>query len=297
LLAGANEVEAGAIKAGLEGGMVPDQLIKKLAPEAQGLIRRWMALRSAAANNEMSGREFAARWLSPAKLANKRLMRETLGVSEKTLAGTNWSAQRLGKALGADWMGFMEFAAEQMAKFQMQEGRLEQSKVLPAIFPEGFNVAGLEEGLAKFFEPMISVMQKIFNALKVRGFVGPEAEFTKWLDSLARRANQEMGRKPKKLRKPKQTKAQKEKEKAAQEAQEASELEQELAVDWDAPETKNALKTALSSLVKRKVLDRNDPVYQSLAEMLRGGQYEDFVDNIQPFLEKQLKFDRARLRQ
>lgn len=283
ILAGATPQEAMLIKQSMNDGALVPSAMKRLAPEARALISRWAALRKAVTSGSVTGREAAARWLSPAKLANKTLMKQTLKVGDKKLeSAEGWGSKDLAKGLGEEWLSFMEFAAEQMAKFQMQPERLEKSKLQGALFPEGMGESGFEAALRKFFEPLMGVLQKVFGHLQARGFVGPDEAFTAWMDKLAYDAQVVSG-----VAKPKAKKAKAKKAKAVPEPVEDLEAE----IDWEDSHIQNTLKASLASLVKDKILDFNSRVYKDLKQLLADGMYEEFVDNIEPLLNKKLRFD------
>jgi len=293
LLAGAAGPQEQLLRAGLESGVIPEELLQGLAPEAVALIRRWAQLRADLASGKLSGHEAAARFMSPAKLANKTLMGQVLGGTEKrmgrskgrTVAGRPFEPYRVARALrrgGND--NFWEFAAEQMAKYQMEEGRMEASPFVEGLFPEGFGFAGFETALKEFFKPMLRVLQQLFDSLKARGFVRAEAEFSQWLESLA--TGKPMEKPVKGRRKKTAAKATKPKK-----SEVATPEQVEAEIDWESKSVQDTLKAALVSTVKSKMLERTSETYQALLQLLNDGMYPEFLDQIEPFLEKKLKFD------
>lgn len=291
LLSGASAQQEALLRQALENGNVPEALLEGLAPQAAALIRRWVALRQQLLSGEISGHEAAARFMSPAKLANGTLMQQQLtgterkaGASKGTknrVASKPFPASKVSRALRrSESLNFWEFAAEQMAKYQMEEGRLEQSGLVKALFPDDLGPNSLESALAKFFKPVMDVMQQIFNTLKARGFVRAEAEFTDWLNMLAGGTTDVKAGKPIKGKK---------KAKAKKAVPTPVETEQE--IDWESKGVQDTLKASLNSLWKSGLLEREDQLYKDLQQLLKDGQFEEFVDAIEPLLEKKIKFD------
>ena len=282
IFAGAGKQQQSLLRAALETGTVTPELLQGLAPEAAALINKWGELKQAIENGDLAGFEAAARWVSPAKLANKTVMRQKiLRMSEGTMTKTHWNSARLAKGLGETNMNFFEFAAEQMAKYQMQEGKLENSKIIEAVFPEGFDSAGFEASLKRFFAPMLEALQKLFKSLQARNFVKPEAEFTQWLEQLAAQAQPEGGQKAKKVKKTKKGKV----------IAQPEPLDEEKDIDWESKDIQATLKASIASLLKTGMIEIGSPQHQELKQLLKDGMYEEFVDTIEPLLEKKLNFD------
>lgn len=255
--------------------VVDPELLAKLDPGAQALLQKWLTFRADVNNNRISGREAAARWLSPAKLQKKATFTKP-GIS---WGGSDWSARNLRDALNTydDRLSLDEFLAEQMPKYMYQRG-LAGSKTLDAAYGGKFDAKQAEnfvEGnIAAFFRPLMDLLQKVFNTMQVKGMIGPEKEFTDWVEGLSRRGRDAV--------KGEQGKG-----------QAAAAPYQGERIDWSVPSRENKLKNALSSLVRSRVLNGNSKKYKELRRHLINEEWEEFIEGIEPLLGEKLKLDRT----
>jgi len=271
--------EYNAMRLALTQGTYDEALAQKLSPAAQQVLSDWRSLRDDTLTGKIGGREAAMRWLSPAKLQNKTVMRQRFG-----FGGGGFSAKRFAQKAGINYqLSFDEYLAEQVAKTMFAEERLGKSAVLDATFAKSFDtdtlLGSMEARIQEFLGPLLARLKELYGKLSAMGLVEAGKSTQDWMEELALRAaefNDKAGKNT--LVKGAKT--------AATEAP-----VDEPKVDWTSPARRNVLTAALKNLRETGVVKTNSKQHRELAGLLKTGQFEEFVNKIEPLIGERLKFD------
>lgn len=239
------------LETALEQGQILPELTAKLAPAAQAILTNWQELRAGVKSGKISRTEAAMRLLSPAKLQNKTLMKRIRGLTEYQLQ-------------------FHEYLAEQVAKAMFTRERMSQSKTLEKTFtynrfePDTI-LAKMEAAIQSWLGPLLETMQRLFGRLSAMEMAGPATSTAEWLKQLQLNAHELV--------------------QARQEKGTVKPAE----VPVEEPVNPKQLSATLRSLREAGLVKTNSKQHRHLAQMLKQGNYQEFLNEIEPLLEKKLK--------
>lgn len=243
-------------------------LAGKLNPVAQKILADWAELRSATLENRISAKEAAMRWLSPSKL-QKKVRQKELGFNAK-----GFTAQKFANRVGVQYqLSFDEYLAEQVAKAMFTAERMGKSETLKATFagemdnPQGL-LDQMEARLVEFLGPLLETLQNLYSRLTAMGIAGPAQSSLEWLEQLGENARLAGERKA--------------------EGTKAKGTGKPVERPVEEPPTKNQHYATLRSLRAEGLVKTNSKVHRQLAGMLKRGDFEGFLREIEPLLKKKL---------
>lgn len=283
MINGLSKEEATLFEQGAASGKIDEAVLAKLNPKAAAAVRAWEELRQKIMMKQISGKQAALMWLSPTKLMSKQGMKESYGdgmgvFTPEALARTGFLDYQL---------NFHEFAAEQMAKMLYARGEMKVSKTLAAVFknydPEGL-MTWVDERVAAFLEPLLDLMKGLYFKIAGKEVTGDELqqigvdaipEMKEWFALLAENARQRgLARTTKEVKR-----------------QAPKEVPVEDKIDWNNPTRQNILKSTLRELWKSGQVKRNSQQHRQLSAMLTRGDFDNFINAVEPMLTEKLRFD------
>lgn len=246
-------------------------LAGKLNPVAQKILADWAELRSATLENRISAKEAAMRWLSPSKL-QKKVRQKELGFNAK-----GFTAQKFANRVGVQYqLSFDEYLAEQVAKAMFTAERMGKSETLKATFagemdnPQGL-LDQMEARLVEFLGPLLETLQNLYSRLTAMGIAGPAQSSLEWLEQLGENARLAGERKA--------------------EGAKAKGTGKPVERPVKEPPTKNQHYATLRSLRAEGLVKTNSKVHRQLVGMLKRGDFEGFLREIEPLLGTKLQKD------
>lgn len=248
---GLTSQERTTLEMALEQGQVLPELAAKLNPAAQAILTSWQELRDGVKSGKVSRTEAAMRLLSPAKLQNKTLMKRMRGLTEYQLQ-------------------FHEYLAEQVAKAMFTRERMGQSKTLENTFthnrfkPDTI-LGNMEAAIQSWLGPLLEMMQKLFGRLSAMEMAGPATSSAEWLKQLQLNAHE-----------------------LVQARQEKGTTGRVVEAPVEEPVNPKQLSATLRSLREAGLVKTNSKQHRHLAQMLKRGEYQEFLNEIEPLLEKKL---------
>lgn len=277
---GLSKEEATLFELGAASGKVDETVIARLNPKAAQAVKAWEELRERIMTKQISGKEAAMLWLSPTKLMSKSGMEQSYGKGMGV-----FTPEALARKGMLDYqLNFHEFAAEQMAKMLYARGEMKVSKTLAAVFknydPEGL-MTWVDERVAAFLEPLVEMMRELYGKVNARELqtegVDAIPEMKEWFALLAENARQ------KGLDKTAKDVKVKPRAKTEETVDEK--------IDWNTPTRRNILKATLRELWRSGQVVRNSKQHRELSSMLNWGDYDGFIDAVEPMLTEKLRFD------
>jgi hypothetical protein len=262
--------------------------LEAVDPARAAVVREYNSIRERVMSNNMTAREFQLEWMGPHQAGRRqmfgkhdykilvpdeapalqlvdKIMQRALG-SKTPLPSDQLNPMR------AEFLSLHEYAANQMARYAYARKFDESSP---------FNKDTL---FARAFQSLRNALAEFFSFLKREGDIAPNTTFAEWLDGLSTsgdrtpRAGKKARAKPAPKKAPKAVKS-----KPVEEVDHNVETVSEARVKY--------LRTLLTGLVRNKTLDVGDDTYKRLMGLLKAGDYSTFVDEIQPMLEKKVKWE------
>ena len=273
-------------------GTVSDQTLAALQvidPARAAVVQEFNSIKSRVMSGQMTAEDFINEWMGPAKVGRvKQLNRHDYGLPAGSPAsmlidkiisratknlGSNVSGDLL-QALRGDFLSLPEYLAEQTARYAYQS---KWDKASP------FNKPSL---FAQAFKSLRDTLASFFAEAKQEGIIAPGVKFSEWLDGLSTPG--ERVAKPGKVKAAPKGKVAKTKpvvkKKAKPKVEKLDHNETTKSVDREATAKKLIASTRATQAITPELA-------KELRALVDAGDFETFIDTIQPFLEKKVKFE------
>jgi hypothetical protein len=251
------------IAAELQAGQVSEASLKEVHPIVAKLMRDWMDARGKILRGEMGLEEAAAKWFSPTKMINRQTLNDRLKDIRRKSLRKPYTAKELFDAFGGaeNWLTFSEYLAEQMPKYMNWSGKWGKSATAQTLKVDTINAATI----GRFFKDVIEKMEALFKSKIATVWAGPNRNFIDWMEHLASSTQ-------------------------AFEANLDQQSEEIPAIDWGDDSNVNALKTALTGLLRDKLTDMQE--YKEQMAEIKQGNFEVVLDFVEKTMGGKLQFDR-----
>jgi hypothetical protein len=280
-----------ALKSESSQGVVSEPTLaalEALDPARAAVVREYNSVRQRVMSNQMTSREFQLEWMGPHQAGRRQMFGKhdyamttpdeapALQLIDKILQRAVGSKTPLPSdqlnAMRADYLSLHEYAANQMARYAYARKFDESSP---------FNKDTL---FARAFQSLRNALAEFFAFLKREGDIAPNTTFAEWLDGLSTSGDRTPRAGKKARAKPAPKKALKAaKSKPVEEVDHNVETVSESKVKY--------LRSLVTGLVRDGTITANDDTFKRLMGLLKAADYSTFVDEIQPMLEKKVRFE------
>lgn len=292
---GADPLLSATIRAEAQKGVVSEELIMQLPELQQTVLREYNAIKQEVLDGSMTAGDFHLRWMNPAKVHKYSTISEHSvpptapatqlvdSIIRRAFRNNQMLDAKQLMSLRNEYLGLDEYLAEQTARYAYSK---EFDKQAPQ------SMQGL---IGRALQSVRNSLAQFFKMLKQQDIIAPGVRFQEWLDSLTKEPASEV-KVGKAKGRAKKTGSQKAGEEvaaqlpaSAKKRREPPDIEHN--VETTSVDRQKAARAAVLALTKDGTIEAGSERYKELMGLIKAQDFDTFTDEIQPYIEKKVKFE------